>query len=131
MDLLINTMHLLPHILTYRKVSRPGNQGYNTRQEVAKLQWLSPENRVVLTDAGVRHTDTAVLWVAPCHNSARYYVRVAISLPEIVSDEKITPLHLTSLVILHNNCRTTTSNQTEPHLQESNTGLKTPNPTAD
>lgn len=38
---------------------------------------------------------------------------------------------MTSLVILHSNCRTATSNQTEPHLQESNTGLKTPNPIAD
>lgn len=46
-------------------------------------------------------------------------VRVALSLPEIVSDEKITPLYLTCPVILHNNCRTTTSSQTEPHLQES------------
>lgn len=97
------------------------------RQEMAKLQWLSPEKRVILPDTEVCHTQPVVLQAAPCHKSARYYAQVAISQPETVRDEKITSLHLTFLVIFHNNYRTTTSNETEPHLRESNKGLKTPN----
>lgn len=97
------------------------------------VKWPSPQKRGVLTAAEVCRTQLAVLWAAPWHNSAwsLLCVRVAISLPEIVHDEKITPLHPTSLVILHPNCRTTTSKQTEPQLQATNTGLKTPNTTDD
>lgn len=60
-------------------------------------------------------------------------IKVAISLPETISDEKITPLHrsyLTSLVILHNNYRITPSSQTNP-IFKGVEDLKPLNPTAD
>lgn len=71
MDLPINTMHLLPHLQLTGKF--PDLETRATRQEVAKLQWLSPEKTFWPPQKSVA-TQLAVLWAAPCHSSARHSV---------------------------------------------------------
>lgn len=80
MDLLLNIVYFLPHIVTIITIVRvfPNLETWTSRQEAAKLQWLSPEKTVVTGAELLLH-----VMVEP----STLCVKVAISLPETISDE--------------------------------------------